>query len=133
MKIYFLPICLLLLQGVLYAQHRDLNFYLERANMNSPLINDAKNENKIIGLESELIRSILSKPELNIEAGVLFAPVISHNNGTSRFEWVSSDAINYNGYDFAYSDGGQYQAIISLKQPLLSGSRLRVYSGKADI
>ena len=29
-------------------------------------------------------------------------------------------ASNYNGYDMAVTDGGQYQAVVSIRQPLLT-------------
>ena len=35
-----------------------------------------------------------------------FAPIISHDTNTNRFEWVSAGATNYTGYDLALTDGG---------------------------
>ena len=133
MKNTILLILLLFLPGVLIAQQRDLNFYLEQAKINSPLINKNKNENKIAELDLKQIKSILSKPEVNVEANVLFAPIVSHDNNSNHFEWVSEGADNYTGYDLALTEGGQYQAIVSVKQPLLTGSKSRIYSNKADI
>ncbi len=115
------------------ARQRDLDFYLEKAKINSPLINKSKNENKVVTLDLQQIRSILSKPEINLVSGILFAPVISHDNNTNRFEWVSDGTTNYTGYDLASTDGGQYQAMVSLRQPLLAGSKYQGYSNKADI
>lgn len=133
MKPLLLIISLLLLSVILNAQTRDLNYYFELAETNSPLINKSLNENKIADLDLKLIRSILSKPELNIEANVLFAPIISHDNNKTRFELVSKGADNYTGYDLAITDGGQYQALLSLKQPLLTSSIYESYSNKAEV
>jgi outer membrane protein TolC len=133
MKNTILLILLLFLPGVLIAQQRDLNFYLEQAKINSPLINKNKNENKIAELDLRQIRSILSKPEVNLEANVLLAPIISHDNNSNHFELTSDGADNYNGYDLALTDGGHYQAYVSVKQPLLTGSQYKIYSNKADI
>jgi outer membrane protein TolC len=133
MKNTILLILLLFLPGVLIAQQRDLNFYLEQAKINSPLINKNKNENIIIELDLKQIKSILSKPEVNLESNILFAPIISHDNNSNHFEWASDGADNYSGYDLALTDGGHYQAFVSVKQPLLTGSQYRIYSNKADI
>jgi len=133
MKTFILTVLILFLPGILRAQYRNLDFYLEQAKINSPLINENKNENKISELDLKQIKSILSKPEVNLESYVLFAPIVTHDNNSNRFEWVSADVNNYTGYDLAVTDGGQYQAFVSVKQPLLTGSKYRSYSNKADI
>lgn len=115
------------------AQQRDLNFYLEQAKINSPLINKSKNENSIVSLDLQQINSILSKPEINLVSGILFAPIISHDYSSNRFEWVSKGVEKYSGYDLALTEGGQYQAIVSLKQPLLAASKYKTYAQKAGI
>jgi outer membrane protein TolC len=124
---------LLFIPGVLIAQQRDLNFYLEQAKINSPLINKNKNENKIAELDLKQIKSILSKPEVNFEANVLIAPIVSHDNNSNHLELASDGADNYYGYDLALTEGGQYQAFVSVKQPLFTGSKYQIYSNKADI
>ena len=133
LKTYILSILLLFIYGSLNAQQRDLDFYVERAKINSPLINKSKNENKVVTLDLQQIRSILSKPEINLVSGILFAPIVSHDNNSNRFEWVSNGATKYTGYDMALTDGGQYQALVSVKQPLLAGSKFESYSKKAGI
>ena len=115
------------------AQKRGLDFYISQAETSSPLINQAQNDNIIVGLDLEQIRSILSKPEINVEASALFAPIISHDNNRNRLELVSNGANSYTGYDMAVTDGGQYQSVVSLRQPLFSGSSFRTYSDRADI
>ncbi|MFA5973693.1 MAG: TolC family protein [Lentimicrobiaceae bacterium] len=126
-------ILLAFMMNTVQAQKRSLDFYLEKAKAFSPLINQAQNENKIVGLDLELMKSILTRPEINVEASVLFAPIISHDNKKYRFEPVSNGATNYAGYDMALTDGGQYQSVVSLIQPLFNSSNLKVYSGKADV
>jgi outer membrane protein TolC len=133
MKAFFLSILILFLSGILTAQQRGLDFYLDQAKINSPLINQNKNQHKIINLDLEQVRSMLSKSEINVESNVLFAPIISHDNNSNRFEWVSKGADDYNGYDLASTDGGQYQAYVSIRQPLFRNSMYRSYSNKADI
>lgn len=133
MKIIFLPLTLWFLTVTLHAQLLDLNFFIEQATINSPLINKNNNDNKNIELDLKQIKAILSKPEINVEAGVLFAPIISRDGNSSRFEWVSEGAGNYSGYDLAVTDGGQYQAVVALKQPLLAASKQQRYTKQADI
>jgi len=132
MKNFILSI-LFLFSGTLLAQQRDLNYYLEQAKNNSPLINKNKNDNKIAELDLKQIRSILYKPEINLESSVLLAPIVSHDNNSSRFELISNGADKYNGYDLASTDGGQYQALVNLKQPLFTKSQFNIYSDKNDI
>jgi hypothetical protein len=123
----------LLAASVLSAQQRDLTFYLEKAKLNSPLINRNLNEKKIAGLDLQQVRSILSKPEINLASEVLLAPIISRDNNSAHFELVSDGATDYRGYDLALTDGGHFQALVSLKQPLLAGSKYKVYADKAGI
>lgn len=133
MKNYFIPILLFISGLSLGAQQRDLNFYLNQAKTNSPLINKTKNDNEIVKLDLQQVRSILAKPEVNIVSGIMFAPIVSHDNNSNRFEWVSNGAANYTGHDLALSDGGQYQALVSVNQPLLAGAKLKKYENKAAI
>lgn len=126
-------IYLIILPGFLHAQHHDLNYYLDQAIISSPLINQNKNENTIVALDLMQVKSILSKPEINVEANVLFAPIVSHDKNSNRFQWVTEGAENYTGYDLANTDGGQYQAFVSVKQPLLTGSKFKSLSNKSDI
>ncbi len=132
MKILLLNICLLF-SSVLWAQTRDINFYIEQAKTNSPLIYESTNNNKTILLDRQLIKSILTKPQINIEANILFSPIISHDNNRNQFQWISEGANSYSGYDLSYSDGGQYQAIVSLKKSLLNTSVYKEYSQSANI
>jgi outer membrane protein TolC len=123
----------LLIPCQLSAQQHDLNFYIGKAKENSPFIHKNISEKKVVQLDMEQLKSIYSKPEVTVEAGVLFAPIISHDNNKNQFRFVSKDATDYNGYDLAATDGGQYQAVVSLKQGLFTGSKYKTYQEKADI
>ena len=133
MKTLIAAIFLLILSGGLFGQQRDLDYYIQRAKSGSPLINKSRNDTKIVDLDLRQVSSVLAKPEINLESGILFAPIISHDNNSNRLEWVSAGASDYTGYDLAASDGGQYQAVVTLRQPLLAESRLKSYSEKAGI
>jgi hypothetical protein len=118
---------------VMNAQQRDLDFYIRQAKENSPLINQAKNENRLVSLDLQQMKRILFKPEINVISGFMFSPIISRDNNTSGFHLVSEGATDYIGHDLALTDGGQYQAMVSLRQPVLSGSKYKAYVNKADI
>jgi len=133
MKLVSINIFVIFFALMANAQPLDLNHYLEQAKSNSPLINKTQNSNKLIRLDMQIVKNILSKPNVNVEANILFAPIISHDNNNNKFQWVSDGANSYTGYDLANSDGGQYQAIISVKQPLFLGEVYKSYSKQADI
>ena len=133
MKIIFVNIFILFFISLASAQTRDLDYYFEQAKSNSPLINKTQNSKKLIQLDMQIVKTILSKPTVNVEGNILFAPIISHDNNTSKFQWISEGANSYTGYDLASSDGGQYQADISIKQPLFMGGVYKSYSKQADI
>lgn len=133
MKKKFLVVFILIASEVLFSQEYDLNYYIEQAKDNSPLIKQNKKDAELLSLDLEQIKTILSKPEINLEARVLFAPIISHDKNSSGFEWVSEGANDYTGYDLAFSDGGQYQAVISVKQPIFTGSIYKNYADNAAI
>lgn len=118
---------------LLSAQQNDLNFYIEKAKENSPFIHKNINEKKVVQLDMEQLKSIYSKPEVTVEAGILFAPIISHDDNKNQFRFVSKDATDYTGYDLAATDGGQSQAVVSLKQSLFTGSKYKTYQEKAEI
>jgi outer membrane protein TolC len=118
---------------IINAQKRDIDFYIGQAKENSPLINQAKNEKKIVSLDMQQMNRILYKPEINVISGFTFSPIISRDNNSNSFHLVSDGATDYIGHDLALTDGGQYQALVSMRQPLLSGSRYKAYVNKADI
>ena len=132
MKI-FINVCLLFFSITIQAQSKDLNYYISQAKINSPLINKSMNNNKILQLDLQQVKSLLSKPKVDVNALVLFAPIISHDNNSNKFEWVSKAADDYTGYDLSYSDGGQYQAFLSITQPLFTRSIYDTYAKKAEV
>lgn len=133
MRNIFTTLIILFSSVILNGQSRDLKYYLQQATQNSPLINKSKNANKLLKLDKQQIEAILTKPLINVDATLLFAPIISHDNSTNRFQWISEGANSYTGYDLAVSDGGQYQAYVSVQQPLLTGSISKAYANKNSI
>src|SRR5680860_1280146 len=110
METYFtlLGWILFLVPCQLAAQQHDLNYYVEKAKINSPFIHQNQNDKKLGELDLEQLKSIYSKPEITAEAGVLFAPIIAHENNKNQFRLTTKDVTDYTGYDLAATDGGQY-------------------------
>ncbi|MFB6342286.1 TolC family protein [Saccharicrinis sp. FJH62] len=127
MKYIYLIFILLLSATYTNSQTRNLSYYLEKAKENSPLIHETRNMNKLLDLNMDQIQAVLSKPKVTADINVLFAPIINHNGVSDKFQWVSSGANNYSGYDLAGTDGGQYQAVVTVKQPLFNKSKLDAY------
>jgi len=126
-------ILLMIALGVINAQQRDLNFYLNQAKITSPLIQKNKNDTKIIDLDLQQTERILKSPTIDLESNVLFAPILSHTGSSSRLDLTSAGSDNYSGYDLGITNGGQYQAFVSLKQPLLGNMNYKVYAQKSDV
>jgi outer membrane protein TolC len=133
MKTSILFISLWSVSLLLQAQPRNLDYYLEQAELNSPLLHQSANEMEIISLDMKQVKNVLSKPEIYVDANLMFAPIVSNDNGHPRFEWVSDGATDYYGYDLALTDGGSYQAGVGINKPLIVGSILDSYEAKADI
>lgn len=115
------------------AQLHDFNYFLEQAKLNSPLLQRNRADNVLVKLDMQQTERILKSPVINLESNLLFAPIISHDNNIHKFEFTSTGATKYIGYDQAFTDGGQYQAHIALSQPLFTGSSLRAYKNKNEI
>jgi outer membrane protein TolC len=115
------------------SQVRDMDYYLELARKNSPLINQAESGKKLIELDLQQMNSVLFKPGINVNSGFTFSPIISRDNNTSRFRLVSNGETDYIGHDLALTEGGQYQALVAIRQPLFPGSRYKAYVNKADV
>ena len=112
------------------AQQHDLNYFLDQAKLNSPLLQKNKADNELLKLDMQQTERILKSPVISLESNILFAPIISHDVNVRKFELTSPGATNYIGYDQAFTDGGQYQALLNLSQPLFRGSSLRAFKNK---
>jgi outer membrane protein TolC len=89
------------------AQVKDLNYYIETAIKNNPVLN----ENKVLltsyDLRKELVRASTVKPMIFTTANYLFAPTYK----------------DY-GYDSAITNGGLYSVLLNLDYPLFRNSAL---------
>ena len=111
---------------------KSLTYYIAQAEINSPLLNKTLNDNKVVLLNLQEVKKMLYDPTISINAAVLLAPIISHDN-QAQFQLAASGATKYNGYDLAITNGGQYQGVISIQQPLFKRPTYRTYEQKATI
>lgn len=125
--IYFFGITI-----TLNAQTIDLKYFIENAIDNSPLINKQVNNDKIIDLDLKQFNAIYKSPKVSLNSNVLFAPIISKDGTTNKFQLTSSGSTNYIGYDLGATNGGQYQALVSVNQPLFTNKYYKAYKDKAE-
>lgn len=88
------------------GQDHDLNYYLDQARSNSPLLKDYQNQMQSLGVDSQLIRASY-RPQVNGISNNIYAP--SHNGF---------------GYDNAISNGGQLSAQVQVSQTFVSKNNL---------
>lgn len=128
---YFFLFILSVLSSPLLAQN-NFEFYLKNAQQNSPLVSDNKNQSKANQLEAERLKAQYTKTQLSVTANYLFAPIVNKDNG-SKLEVNSNGADKYYGYDLAASNGGQYQVLINLSQPLFNTKRYQTFAEQSLI
>ncbi|WP_431210392.1 hypothetical protein ACQ86N_30880 [Puia sp. P3] len=98
---------LILFPSYIYAQTRDLSFYLDQAKTNSPLLKDYQNQMLSLGLDSQMIRASY-RPQVTGLSNDLYAPTL--NSG-----W---------GYDNAVTNGGQLSAQVQASKSIVSRNNL---------
>ena len=89
-----------------YSQNNNLDFYLEQAMLNSPLLKDYKNQIQSNQLDSQRIRAVY-KPQVNGSSVNYYAPT-----------------VNGYGYDFAVTNGAQVTAQVGANLQIISKQNL---------
>lgn len=131
-ELVILAILLFAFKQAVFAQS-DLNYYITQAKTNSPLLLDNKNQSEVNKIEVERIKAFYTKPQVTFNAAVAVSPIINRDNGTTRFQVSPTDPVNYSGYDIAASNGGVYQAMINVNQPLFNKSKFEIASQQAGV
>lgn len=85
-----------------FAQARNLDYFIQQATANSPLLKDLQNQVKINQLDSLLIRAA-QRPQVSFNSNNSYAPV-----------------INGFGYDKAITNGADLNALIGVNKSLLN-------------
>ena len=125
-----LALSLQLGMGVVRAQvaQRGITYYVESARQTSPLLLDNRNQLQANALEAQRLQALYTKPLVQLTGAAQFAPIVSTDNGGVRPELNSRGADQYIGYDLAVSNGGLYQGLISVNQPLSNLFRAKAYA-----
>jgi outer membrane protein TolC len=111
----FLIIFLCCLTLVAYNQTKDLDFYLNEALRNSPLLNDYRNQINKAGTDS-LIIGATRKPLVEAKSSLQYSPYY-HNFG----------------YDDVITDGGNYTAVLGVSQYIFNKSAINNRYAAVDI
>lgn len=90
---------------LLHAQSRSLDFYLQLAETNSPVLKDQAYRRAALTLDSSEVRAAYG-PQVGGNGQFLYAPNGAH--------W---------GYDPAITNGGLYSAVVGASVPLFTGGR----------
>lgn len=130
LKLLFSGLFLFATASVLHAQ-RSVQNYIEAARQNSPLIKDNQNLSKANQLEVERLKAQFTKPTVGFNANYNFTPILSTDNNTHP-ELNSKGAQNYYGYDLGLTNGGLYQGLVTVTQPLFYNERYKAYEEQAN-
>lgn len=114
-KILFI-IALLSTIGSSYAQS-DLQFYLNAAFQNNPVMKENSNLIRIGELDKSLTQAQYSLPQISLTSNYLFAPYFN-NNGKIVSANPDPNAI---GYDAGITNGGLYSAQINVEKNIFNG------------
>ncbi len=114
-KILFI-IALLSTIGSSYAQS-DLQFYLNAAFQNNPVMKENSNLIQIGKLDKSLTQAQYSLPQISLTSNYLFAPYFN-NNGKIVSANPDPNAI---GYDAGITNGGLYSAQINVEKNIFNG------------
>jgi outer membrane protein TolC len=98
-----------------FNQSRNLGYYMNEGNRNSPLLNDYKNQLSS-SLTDSLIITAAKKPFVEAKSQLLYSPYY-HNFG----------------YDEIVTDGGNYTAVLSVSQNIFNRKELNNKYSKVDL
>lgn len=118
---------------ITYSQgvpNKMLEYYIEYAKENSPLINDYKNQYKVSEYEAQRLKAFYTQSKLEVNGNLLFVPIVSKDNGNARFQLTPQNAVDYYGYDQGVSSGN-LQAGLTWTQPLFASSSYKAVHQQA--
>jgi outer membrane protein TolC len=133
LKPVFAGIFFLIISLTVCAQ-KDLDYFLQQAYANSPLLQANQIRSEANRLEAQRIVAALKKPLVGAELNYMLSPVYSTDDGNSGFKINPSKNISdYYGYDLSATNGGLYRGVFTLEQPLFNGGRIRVANEQMSI
>jgi hypothetical protein len=102
-----------------------LTYFLESARKNNPVgaLDSLQGVANRLGMEQQ--KAALTGPQLSLDGAYLAAPVVSTDDGRTRFLLNPGKSTSeYYGYDLALTNGGLYRGAVVLEQPLLTAPRV---------
>ena len=129
---FFLTLAVFLTQMNVFAQ-KSVDYYIQQAKDNSPLIHEKKNLDSVNVLEIERLKAVYLKPKVSANVIYFAYPVISHDNNRTKLVFNPVNPTNYRGYGMAVANGGQYQATLNLTQPLFNKKNYKTYAEQLNI
>ena len=133
MNLRYAFLFILTLVGLTAHAQSTLQEYIALAKTNSPLINDNRNQIVANQAEAERIKALYQKMQLSLNANYLLAPVYVTDNGHNRIELNPNGATNYYGYDLGNTNGGNYQALVGITQPLFNRKRAELIAEQSVV
>ncbi|QNF31204.1 TolC family protein (plasmid) [Adhaeribacter swui] len=114
-----------------HAQN-NLDYYLEAARQNSPLLNDTKNQTQAATLEIERLKAFYTKAQITATGNIMLAPVLNTDESQTKLELFPKPTTDYYGYDLGATNGGLYQGLITYTKPLFTAERFQVYAQQVE-
>ncbi len=133
MKKFRLILCIGLFLGFNVKSQNTFDYFVSKAIENSPLINQNNNLNKVNELEIQRLKATYTKPKIGLTANYLFAPIIATDNNQTTFDPNSTGAVNYFGYDLGATNGGEYQALLNINQPLFTAEKYKTVTEQVNV
>jgi outer membrane protein TolC len=122
----------LLLHLASWAQY-NINYFVDQAIKNSPLIKENNNLSEISKLEIDRLKAFYLAPQANFTGNYLFSPILSLDGKNPSLKINPDAATKYLGYDLASSNGGTYQALFNVNQPLFNQKKYEVAAKQSEI
>jgi outer membrane protein TolC len=123
----------ILISNIVYGQ-KNLSHFIEVALQNSPLIKTNGLQTQANQLEANKIVASLQKPIIGTSYNYLFAPMYANDPSNTGLKLNPPKTINdYYGYDLSATNGGLYQALLTIQQPLFNKQRVQAINNQLAI
>jgi outer membrane protein TolC len=123
----FLLFLALLLCPLLTAQN-DLQFYLNSAFRNNPILNESQNNISVKKLDKSLTEAEYAYPQINFTANYLFVPYFNNDKIVT-----ANPGPNAIGYDASVTNGGLYSAQVNVTKNIFNGGVIDTYNNQTDL
>jgi len=116
-----LTVFILLLSGKLCYSQNTLDYYLDAAFENNPVLKENLSRAARTDITANIIKAEYRKPQIFFTSDIFYPPMIHDKD--------DPDAI---GYDVAITDGGLYSALLNIRQPIFNKSFLETNNLKLE-